>query len=365
MNTIQRKYLSKVSGFTIVELMISLTLGMLLIAAILQVFMNHKLLINTETSLSRVQESGRFVSNLLTSEIRKIGYHGCSDPSEMSVVVMAITGVDKPYGSTTLEGFEVGSSGTFSPAISGSDSLSSIQGSGTAQARQDSDVIQIKYADRTGAKLIGNTDPVNANIQVDSNPSGLSKDDIAIVGDCQSAHIFRITNTTTPSGIVTMTHAASGNVPHKILPGYGLGADLFSYKDVAYFVADTGRNRNGIDVYALYRKFSSSAVAEEMVEGVEFLQLLYGEGVGVNNIRFVPADTAGLVMENVVAIRFSVLIQDFEISLPDVDDRSYALLDTTITATGTPSHSGSRYMRKIFSATVQLRNQRSSIPISL
>jgi type IV pilus assembly protein PilW len=352
-------------GFTIVEMLVALTLGMLLIAAILQVLGNHKLLVNTETSLSRVQESGRFVMGLLTNDIRKIGYHGCSDPSEMNVVVMATSGVDADFGSTTLRGFEVGAGGAFSPAIVATDALIAIQGTAADQARIGSDVIQLKYADRTGAKLIGNTDPVNANIKVDGNPSGLSQNDIAIIADCQSAHVFSITNVTTSGGQITMAHASSNNSPNKMLPGYNAGADLMSYRDVTYYVADTGRNKNGIDVFALYRKESSSAAGEELIEGVEFLQVLYGEIVPSGNIRFVPADTAGLDMQSVVAVRFSVLIQDFEISLPQADTRSYSMLDATITPAGALSHSGSRYLRRPFSATVQLRNQRSSISNSI
>ncbi len=354
------KNCQRVNGFTLVEFMISMTLGLVLIAGLLQIMSNHKMLINTETSLSRIQESGRFIMNMLAKDIRKIGYHGCSDPAEMSVVVMATAGVDANFGSTSLRGFEV-DSGVFSPALAAGDALLTIQGGGVAKARSGSDVLQIKFADRTGAELTGNTDPVNANIQVDSNPTELSKDDIAIVADCQSAHIFSITNVVGGGGNVTMTHAASNNSPHKMLPGYGSGAELLSYQDLTYFVGDTGRNTNGdVDVFALYRKYSTSNTPEELIEGVEFLSILYGESVGTDNVRFVPAGTAGLDMQNVVAIRIAVLIQDFETSRADEDGINYALLDTTILADGDISHTGGRYLRKAFTATVQLRNTRSS-----
>ncbi len=350
-------------GFTLVELMVAMVLGIIVLFAVTQVLNNNRLLTNTEVSLSRIQEAGRLAVNLLNKEFRKIGYHGCSNPGDMNVTVMATSGVDSDFGATSLRGYEVGAGGTFSPALDASSSLSVIQGTGVRQARVGSDVIQIKYADRTGAKLTGNTDPVNANIQVDSNPTGLSQNDIAIVSDCNSAHIFQITNVSTTGGssIVTMAHASSNNSPHKMLPGYTTDADLLSYYDATYFVADTGRNvRGSIDVYSLYRKMSNSATPEELVEGVEFFQVLYGEDVGSGRIRFVPAGTSGLNMQSVVAIKFALLIQDFEVGQKDNDTRSYTLLDTTIPASGTLSHSGGKYLRKTFTSTVQLRNIRTS-----
>ena len=350
-------------GFTLVELLISIVLGMVLVGALVTALTSNKQLASTETSMSRIQESGRFVMNLLAEQIRRIGYHGCSDPKEMNITVMAKSGVDSDFGATSLRGFEVSTAGTFTPALATGDSLLAIQATGTVVARPGSDVIQMRYADRTGAKLTGNTDPVNANIKVDGNPTGLSQDDIAMVADCQSAHIFSITNVTSGGGggsSITMAHASSNNDPNKMLPGYGPDADLLSYTDVTYFVGDTGRNTNGgTDVYALYSKEVTSTDATELVEGVEFMQILYGEELDTGNIRFVPAGTAGLDMQSVVAIRIGVLIQDFGTAVPDVDSRTYTLLDATISGSGAASHSGGRFLRKPFSATVQLRNTRS------
>jgi type IV pilus assembly protein PilW len=346
-------------GFTLIELLVSMALGLGLISVLVQAMLSHKLLVSSESSLSRVQESGRFVMELITRDIRKIGYHGCTNPAEMNVTVMALAGVGD-FSSTSLQGFEAGSGGTFSPGLSLGDGLLAIQGTGSDKAREGSDVIQIKFADRTGAQLTGNTTPVNANIQVSGNPTGLSQGDIAMVADCQSAHVFAITNVTGSGGTITMAHASSNNSPNKMLPGYNTGADLLAYRDISYFVADTGRNTNGgMDVYALYRKDGSNTVPEELVEGVEFLEILYGESVGADNMRFVPAGTAGLNFQNVAAVRIAVLIQDFERSLPENDQISYTLLDTVVPESGAVSHTGGRYLRKVFSTTVQVRNVRN------
>ena len=48
------------SGLSLVELMIAITLSLLLIAGVLQIFLSSKQTYSTNNALSRVQESGRF-----------------------------------------------------------------------------------------------------------------------------------------------------------------------------------------------------------------------------------------------------------------------------------------------------------------
>lgn len=353
-------------GFTLIEFMIAITLGMVLIGSLMQVLVNNKQIANTETSLSRVQESGRFVMNLFMSDIRKIGYHGCSDPSKMEVTVMA-DDLDKDFSENVLRGFEVSGDGSFTPNLDVDDKLKVIEGSGIAQARAGSDVIQLHYSDKTGGKLTESTGN-SANIKVDKNPTGLSQNDFAVVANCKQAHIFKISNVTNGNGNgngnndVTLTHGGNSNTPHKILPGYTTGADLLSFKSVTYFVGNTGRFTNGgTPVFSLYRMLGASATPEEMIEGVEYLQVLYGENLSSGHVRFVPADTLNLDMESVVAIRFSMLIQDFEITQTEVDTITYSLLDQRIGPDGSFNHNGGRSLRKPFTATAQLRNRRTSI----
>lgn len=351
----------KSQGFTLVELMISVTLGMVLIGSLFQVISNHKMLTNTEMSLTRVQESGRYVMDMFTREIRKVGYHGCTDPSEMSVNVMSLSGVDSDFGGTSLRGFEVGAGGVFSPALSASDALNTIEGSSAGNARVGSDVLQIKYAQRTGAKLVSSTDASSAFVTVDSNSKKLEINDIAMIANCQSAHIFTITDVTKNTDDFTFSHSNAANSTTSMTPGYADGADILAYKDLTFFIADTNRVTNdGMTVYSLFRKDSTEAVAQELIEGVEFMQVLYGQNLGAGQMRFVSAGTAGLDMQDVVAIRVAILLQGFEISMPEVDDHSYTLLDQVVSDTGDIKHNGGRYLRKVFASTVQLRNTRSS-----
>lgn len=62
------------AGFTLVELMISLALGLLITAAVGAIFVSSKQSFRTGEGVSQVQESGRFASLLMTPVVRQAGY---------------------------------------------------------------------------------------------------------------------------------------------------------------------------------------------------------------------------------------------------------------------------------------------------
>lgn len=367
------------SGFTLIELLVALALGIFLSFGLIQIFQNTKNIAGAETALSRVQEVGRFALGVMVGDLRMSGFHGCADPNNMDVNVIASNGVSD-WAQITLLGYEVASTGTFSPALTSSDSLYSVQdgtASGSITARPGSDVIQVVYGDLTGAELVNNISrsgasavlgPPASGDPVNGNPTCLDDGDLVFLANCSSALIFRNTNDTCDDdgvaiadggGNVSFAYAASDNTVGANFEEFAAGARMLGFREVSFFVADTGRTApGGDDVYALYRVVNGN-VPEELVEGVEFLQVQYGETLSTGNVRFVSAGTSGLNMSNVKTIRVGMLVQGLEASLPSADTRSYVVAGSTISYSGAVSHSGGRYLRKPFVTTIKLRNRRS------
>ncbi|MFQ5936255.1 MAG: PilW family protein, partial [Acidiferrobacterales bacterium] len=65
------------SGFTLVELMVAVTIGLIILAALSQLFVSSRATYQVEEGLSRVQESGRIAMEFLTRDLRMAGYAGC------------------------------------------------------------------------------------------------------------------------------------------------------------------------------------------------------------------------------------------------------------------------------------------------
>lgn len=61
-------------GFTLVELLIAMILGLALMAGVIQIFLSTQNTYRMEEGLARVQDSGRFSLDLITTQLRMAGY---------------------------------------------------------------------------------------------------------------------------------------------------------------------------------------------------------------------------------------------------------------------------------------------------
>jgi type IV pilus assembly protein PilW len=71
---------SAASGFSLVELLVAVTIGLFISAALGAVFINSKAAFNSQDQLSQLQDSERLVMTLLSSSVQLAGY--ASDPTQ-------------------------------------------------------------------------------------------------------------------------------------------------------------------------------------------------------------------------------------------------------------------------------------------
>ena len=96
-----------------------------------------------------------------------------------------------------------------------------------------------------------------------------------------------------------------------------------------------------------------------MVEGVESMQVEYGEILPTNNIRYENADNVA-DMSRVVAARIGLLISDADQVRDTQDTASYVLPGEVITGAsgaGPVTHPEDTRLRRAFATTVALRNR--------
>jgi len=71
---INQRVLSK--GFSLVELMVAITISLVLLSGLIQIFISSKLSYNVQNSIARMQENGRYAVELLSKDLRLAGYMG-------------------------------------------------------------------------------------------------------------------------------------------------------------------------------------------------------------------------------------------------------------------------------------------------
>ena len=96
---------------------------------------------------------------------------------------------------------------------------------------------------------------------------------------------------------------------------------------------------------------------EELAEGVENMQILYGEDTNADGLadRYVTADNANF--KNVVSVRLGLLVDTTTDVASRDDTQSYTIADTTLAA-GT-GHAVDKRLRFPITTTIKLRNRGS------
>jgi type IV pilus assembly protein PilW len=107
---------------------------------------------------------------------------------------------------------------------------------------------------------------------------------------------------------------------------------------------------------ALFVK-NDAAAAQEQVEGIENMQILYGADTNTDNTPdyYVPAGTVGLNMTQVVSIRISLLAATVDNNLTS-QPLPYTYNGTAYSTTTTPAVTD-RKIRRVFNSTIAVRNR--------
>ena len=359
MNAPARPSVRSAAGFSLVEIMVAMLVSLFLLAGVFQLYLGNQQTSRLGTGVGDLQQTGQFALDELAGNLRMAAFQGCADAVRVTAPVLALNAPTTDLSATAVRGFEVATNGTWT--------------GGTAPAnwngtvpRPLSDVLQVQGGSRAVANLASTMSSESAQVALASNPDNIAAGEMVIIADCRVADLFRVTSVT---GGLTLVHATSDNSSASLTKPYvhnGINAaQATRFNSWIYFVRDSGRNAaDGSDIFSLFRLDTSRTgqTAQELVEGVEQLQVLYGERIGTQNIRYRAAPNVAN-WGQVVAVKLALLVASRDPVL-DVADATagYALLDQTAAKTGTSgatiTYANDRRLRRVFSATVNIRNRR-------
>ena len=330
-------------GFSLVELMVAMAISLVLMAGVVAIFLSSRTTYETTDRLSRIQESGRFALDMLVRDLRSAGYLGCSRRAGLTNTLNNATSPFWDFA-TPVYGFDAQGS-AWLPVLDTSAGGVAPGASTTAGA----DVIVIRLprpttqpvrvialmADTTDAVQIANTTPLPINAG-----------DIVQVSDCSGRAVFQVTSAA--GGVLQHGAGAGtpGNLSADLEYAFTTTAELVPLQSVAYYLADGSTPGAGT---SLWRKVGGPAAAEELVEGVEQLQILYGRRNG-NEVQYLRADEVGANWGEIVTVRVALLVRSLSAYGTDTDQEPHNLLGTDVPAPG------DRQMRQVFTTTVNIRN---------
>jgi len=209
------------SGISIVEVMITLVLGLFIIGGVLYTFLSTRTAYISNDAIARIQEDGRMAMERLAREIRQAGFLGCANSLDIAPRIISKT---LPPTFAAGDGVRV-----FDNGVGWVNTTGIVRVAGT-------DVIELKGMSSCTAKLDGNMTADNANIQIVSNPCGWTAGTVLVIADCTNMDIFTATSVSKASGKDTIAHANDVNTDNKLSKAYGKEAIVFGYGEKTFFI---------------------------------------------------------------------------------------------------------------------------------
>lgn len=376
----QNKQLQK--GMTLIEILISLLIGLILMTGVISLMINSKRAYNTQSDLAGLQENSRFVVDSVAKDARMAGYQGCSGGLLNSVQGLdnrAISGVTDGIDSDVLA-VSFADTGRNAFAIMHCPPFE-VYGQlfGLNLAAYQAVCLPVGNAnfplptplrdERANFTFNSTTVPTSTNCDqgTDISPAcfGVGGDlrigDTVVVSDCNGSDTYQVGNVGFTSGRLTSVTLASGLVRNYFNGGQSYGAEMRRLVVHRYYVAGVnGRSVMCRDTLALNAALTCDVAngAEVLVEGVENMQLRYLTNTGLvtnPNFQYVTAPNV-TNWEQVRGIRVTLLMQTTESRTDrDANSQTYSLDEENGFDNYTPSDLNR--LRRVFSNTVMLRNR--------
>jgi len=343
-------YSRKIRGMTLVELMVSITIGLIILAAVSTLFVNSKRTYTAQDRQARLQENARFAMQFIIKDIRLVGYYGCLSDINTDTVHSTLNGTGFQFDTQTpIEGLE-NAAGSWYP--SGNTSLPTGINAGT-------DAITLRMADVSSAVSLSNPMPQPSAILQVTSITGVNPNDIIMISDCSSADLTQVTATN--GSALTIQHNAGagtnpGNMNGKagdLSKSYAPPTSIMKFITRRYYISN---NPNGIP--SLYRD-DNLGTPLELVEGIESLQILYGKDTNGDKIPdvYLKAGASGLQTAtdwlSVKSVRIGIIARTVNTKDTDIDSAAYDVDGDGSTDFTAP---GDHNKRRVFQTTVVLRN---------
>ena len=366
----------RATGFSLVELLVAMTLGLLVLSGTVAVFSGNKRSADLNTAVANLQENARFALESMATDARMAGFQGCIDVNKGRLNTLARNPPTDNLRLTAARGSVVQDAETWTPAppagfvpaagdpfpaVAGTHSLSLQFGGPATSGLSD----QMKNG--SGTPVRGVAVPLSRP----ADELGIRVGDFAIVSNCDTGDLFQVTGVVGGGSRLQHAQSATTNRTGALTLAYGDERTrdqtmVMKLHSNIYYVGDTGlENTDGDAVAALYRQslpYAANNPPVELVQGVENMRVAFGVRTDSGSLSYVAPGAAGYDPARVEALRIGLLMTSWDRIAEADDERTYLLAGQPIEASsGTPgpnTHPQDRRMRLAFNTTVRIRNRR-------
>lgn len=328
-------------GYSLVELMISITLGLLILAGITTVFVNNSRSRKEIERANQQLDNGRYAMQLLADDLRNAGYLAELNPAPLA------TPSTKPDACATdlatlksalpipVQGYDNGAN---APSC-------------LSDVKTGTDILVVR---RASACAVGDT---NCDAQISGAPyfQASACNNSTELGSSTSTDYYGLDTTTT-------------NLTRHKKDCTTLAA-LYQYRTHIYFIANNDKSGDGIPTLKRAELGASGFTITPQVEGIENMQIEYGLDAGASLTGAPTAFTANPdtynscsgatcvgYWRNTAAAKINLLARNTTLTAGYTDSKTYSL---GLNANGTANTAGpfnDAYKRHVYASVVRLNN---------
>lgn len=288
-------------GITLIDLMISLTISLILLAGSTSFYFLNKVTYQIETALARMEENGRFLSYYLLTRLSHSNNYGClQNVTSVNNLIRDQTVAFGPGGVFGVDGLANG----FAPALPSHITGTPVPGT---------DVIGFSGASTNNILLTSHDMAAQVNPLNFHDDVPIKEGDAVVVTNCEVADLFIASSGTNAN---TVTHHVAYNTSNALSTRYESNSQVFLYETESFYIQDTGRvNADNQPVYALVSENMYHEI-KEIAHGVEQMQVVYAIDTdttpGTNIYQTAAEVQAASNWNRVVGVQISLLINSVE-----------------------------------------------------
>ncbi len=323
-------------GFSLIELMIALTISMILMAGVVNIMISSKRAYHVQNEMRGLLENARFAMELLSNDLRMAGYFGCALQTPAGVMPLAgRNDVSEANNSDIIQiAFMDSNQNAFSVEH-------------CPRKEQGTDPCLLSPNPLMATPLQMGTKIFNSSTQFMVRGE-LFVDDIVVASDCGGSSIYTVQSVSATG--VTLNAGLDRDYDNR---GLSYGAELRRVLKRRYFIAESD---NGFSLFGDDKTIDAvlETADEYMItQGIENLQIRYGVDTDDDQVVNQYVNSDGVAdMRQVVGIRITLLANTITERFDREKDVGTYSLDPEVNYD--PADDYRR--RAVFTTTVKLRN---------
>lgn len=279
------------AGLSLVELMIAMVIGLLLMLGVIQVFIASQAASRLSEGVARVQENGRFALDFLERDVRMAGHMGCVNDQGHIVRELGSprisTGATPGNGSpldfnVSVQGYEAPGTAPGNTLVAGGGSIPANLPAAIAALAPapmpGSDILVLRFLAPEGVPVTGVTSTtltMEAAKGARLTENGVAAPTLFGIADCGGAEVFR-------GSVSGNTVTATGANLSRFVPAPQAPTMVYRAESLVYYVGINAATQQPGLRRARGNSAGTYAINEELVEGVENMQLLFGQDTVTN-----------------------------------------------------------------------------------